>query len=45
LDRGYAIVQDERGELVRRSEQTRPGERLRVRLAAGRLGVDVREVE
>jgi exodeoxyribonuclease VII large subunit len=45
LERGYAIVQDERGGLVRRSKQTRPGERLRVRLATGRLGVDVREVE
>ncbi len=45
LERGYALVQDEQGRLVRRSADTRTGERLRVRLAQGRLGVDVREIE
>ena len=45
LERGYALVQDEQGRLLRRAADTAVGERLRVRLAQGRLGVDVREVE
>ncbi len=45
LDRGYAIVQDEDGRLIRRASQTATGRPLRVRLHEGRLRVDVREVE
>jgi exodeoxyribonuclease VII large subunit len=45
LERGYAIVQKEEGRLVRRAGETEVGEKLRVTLAEGRLGVDVREIE
>jgi exodeoxyribonuclease VII large subunit len=45
LERGYALVQDDQGRLVRRAAQTAPGERLRVRLHEGRLGVEVRDLE
>jgi exodeoxyribonuclease VII large subunit len=45
LERGYAIVQKEEGRLVRRAGDTEVGEKLRVTLAEGRLGVDVREIE
>jgi len=45
LERGYAIVQDENGQLLRRSSDTAPGRRLGVRLHEGKLTVDVRQVE
>lgn len=45
LERGYAIVQDESGKLVRRSADTSAGQSLRVRLHEGRLRVDIRETE
>ena len=45
LERGYAIVQDESGRLLRRATETAPGRRLRIRLHQGRLGAEVREVE
>ena len=45
LDRGYAIVEDLEGRLLRRAADTAPGRRLRVRLHEGRLRVDVRDVE
>ncbi len=45
LERGYAIVEDESGRLLRRASETAPGGRLRIRLHEGKLGVDVREVE
>jgi exodeoxyribonuclease VII large subunit len=45
LARGYALVSDARGRLVRRAEQVRPGQSIRVRLAVGRLGARVEEVE
>jgi exodeoxyribonuclease VII large subunit len=45
LERGYAVVQDAAGHAVRRAEETEVGQRLSVRLAEGRLGVDVREKE
>ncbi len=37
LDRGYALVFDERGSVVRRASDVRPGERIRLRLAEGSL--------
>ena len=43
LERGYAIVQREDGTVVRDSAAVGDGERLRVRLATGRLGVTVDE--
>ncbi len=45
LERGYAIAQDENGKLLRRSSETAPGRRVRIRLHQGRLGAEVREVE
>lgn len=38
LARGYALVQDADGELLRDPAQTKPGDRLRIRLAGGVLG-------
>ncbi|MBL8176666.1 MAG: exodeoxyribonuclease VII large subunit, partial [Bryobacterales bacterium] len=43
LDRGYAIVHREGGEILKSAEQAEAGERLRVRLAAGELSVEVKE--
>jgi exodeoxyribonuclease VII large subunit len=37
LQRGYAIVSDEQGEIVRSSSQVGPGEQITARLAAGQL--------
>jgi len=45
LERGYSIVEEEGGKLLRRSSETAPGRRLRIRLHQGRLGAEVREVE
>ncbi|MFH1059575.1 MAG: exodeoxyribonuclease VII large subunit, partial [Pseudomonadota bacterium] len=45
LGRGFALVQDEAGRLVRRAAQVQPGQALRVRLGAGSLRVRVEEVE
>jgi exodeoxyribonuclease VII large subunit len=45
LDRGYAIVQDEAGGVVREAGAVSVGGRIGVRLAAGRLGARVEEVE
>lgn len=41
LDRGYAVVQNEHGTLVRDAEAVSPGQRLRVRVAVGGFAVDV----
>jgi exodeoxyribonuclease VII large subunit len=45
LERGYAIVQDEAGALVREAGAVAVGARVGVRLGAGRLGVRVEEVQ
>lgn len=46
LARGYSITQDaESGIVIRSSVSTAPGRRLRIRLAAGRIGAHVEEVE
>ncbi|WP_131741761.1 exodeoxyribonuclease VII large subunit [Actinomadura roseirufa] len=45
LERGYAIVQREDGAVVRAASAVEDGERLRVRLSGGRLGVTVRDRE
>ena len=44
LERGYAIVQDEAGAVVRDAAAVAVGERVGVRLAAGRLGARVEDV-
>ena len=41
LDRGYAVVWNPAGELIRSSEQAEPGETLQVRVADGEFGVRV----
>ncbi|NNH24803.1 exodeoxyribonuclease VII large subunit, partial [Pseudokineococcus marinus] len=41
LERGYAVVQDADGRVLRSSLEADPGDQLRVRLAAGELVVDV----
>jgi exodeoxyribonuclease VII large subunit len=43
LSRGYAILLDERGQAVRRADQTQPGQRLRARLGEGELEVRVED--
>ena len=43
LERGYAIVRTEAGDLVRDNRQAAPGDRLGVRLHRGRLSVSVAE--
>ncbi|MBI3666249.1 MAG: exodeoxyribonuclease VII large subunit [Acidobacteria bacterium] len=45
LERGYAIVQDESGRVLRRAAETAPGRGLRVRLHEGRLRAEVWEIE
>ncbi|KAE8439766.1 MULTISPECIES: exodeoxyribonuclease VII large subunit [Halomonadaceae] len=42
LGRGYAIAQDAQGQVVRRADDTQPGQRLTLRLGEGRLSVDVK---
>lgn len=42
LGRGYAIVQDEQGQVVRRAADTQPGQVLTARLGEGRLKVEVK---
>ncbi len=44
LWRGYALVTDEAGRVVHDASQTRPGQRLHLRLARGRLDVRVETV-
>jgi exodeoxyribonuclease VII large subunit len=39
LDRGYAVVQDEEGAVIRDADAVAPGTDLQVRLAAGVLFV------
>jgi exodeoxyribonuclease VII large subunit len=45
LERGYAIVQDDAGSVVRDAAAVAVGERVGVRLASGRLGARVEEVQ
>jgi exodeoxyribonuclease VII large subunit len=45
LERGYAIVQDDAGAVVRDAGAVTVGQHVGVRLAAGRLGARVEEVE
>ncbi len=43
LSRGYSILLDERGQAVRRAEQTRTGQRLTAKLGEGELQVRVED--
>jgi len=45
LRRGYGIVEDEKGKLVRSAAGTKTGDRLTVILADGRVRANVTEVE
>jgi len=45
LDRGYAILEDSGGTIVREAASQKPGDELTARLASGRLGVKVTRVE
>ncbi len=45
LGRGYALVQDAEGRVLKQAKDTGPGEKIKVRLAQGRLGAVVEEVE
>jgi exodeoxyribonuclease VII large subunit len=44
LERGYAIVQDADGQVLRAAGETQPGAPLSIRLAAGRLSAQVAEI-
>ena len=44
LERGYALVTDAESKVLRRAEDTRPGDALKVRLAQGELAARVEEV-
>jgi exodeoxyribonuclease VII large subunit len=45
LERGYAIVQDDAGAVVREAGAVSVGQRVGVRLATGRLGARVEEIQ
>ncbi|MBI1892204.1 MAG: exodeoxyribonuclease VII large subunit [Burkholderiales bacterium] len=45
LERGYAIVTDERGKIVRTPRQLRPGQNMTVRVAAGTAQVGIAMVQ
>ena len=45
LSRGYAIVQDAQGNVLRGASQTQQGEQLNIRLASGRVSATVDEAE
>jgi exodeoxyribonuclease VII large subunit len=45
LSRGYALVWDENGRLVRRPEDVSPGDALRIRVAGGELEAVARPKE
>jgi len=45
LERGYAICYDAAGNVVQASDQVEIGDRIRVQLARGRLGAEVRDKE
>jgi exodeoxyribonuclease VII large subunit len=45
LERGYALVFDESGTLVKKASQLAPGDRVRTELGEGRFASEVREVE
>lgn len=45
LTRGYSITQKTSGEIVRNSHQTEVGERLKIRLANGKIEAEVRELD
>jgi exodeoxyribonuclease VII large subunit len=42
LGRGYAIAQDEQGQVIRRTKDTHPGQKLKLRLGEGRLNIEVK---
>ncbi|WP_404473309.1 exodeoxyribonuclease VII large subunit [Vreelandella venusta] len=42
LGRGYAIAQDEKGHIIRRADDTTPGQKLSLRLGEGKLSVEVK---
>ncbi len=44
LTRGYSITQNSSGEIIRNVHQTDVGERIRVRVANGRLSAEVKEL-
>ncbi|MGM0982964.1 MAG: exodeoxyribonuclease VII large subunit [Pseudomonadota bacterium] len=43
LGRGYAILEDEQGQVIRRASEVVPGQALEARLGEGRLALRVRE--
>lgn len=45
LERGYAIVFDENGKIVKSAAAVQVGEAIQVRLARGRLGAEVKKIE
>ncbi|WP_447928105.1 exodeoxyribonuclease VII large subunit [Vreelandella sp. EE27] len=42
LGRGYAIAQDDQGQVIHRAQDTAPGQKLSLRLGEGRLSVEVK---
>lgn len=42
LGRGYAILENSEGQVIKRAEDTQPGEKLSARLGKGRLAVEVK---
>jgi len=45
LDRGYALVFDEAGHLVKRASQLKPGDQVRTQLARGEFKSEVKQVD
>ena len=45
LRRGFSIVENEKGEILREAKSTRAGDKLKIRLASGRLEAEVTKTE
>ncbi|MBA2379543.1 MAG: exodeoxyribonuclease VII large subunit, partial [Blastocatellia bacterium] len=45
LERGYSITQTLDGAILRDAEQSAPGDRLKIRLARGKIEAEVKEIE
>jgi len=45
LERGYALVFDPQGKLVKDSSQVKPGEEISARLARGELSATVKKIQ
>ncbi len=45
LNRGFSLTQTDDGKIIRNARESKPGDKLKIRLASGKLGVEVLSVE